>query len=71
MKDGAKISRVTVGKWITDRIFIGYDYSFGAKDDENANEGVVEVRLGRGWILESRYGDRGEGSLDFVWVRRF
>ncbi len=71
VKDGAKISRVTVGKWITDRIFIGYDYSFGAKDDENANEGVVEVRLGRGWILESRYGDRGEGSLDFVWVRRF
>ncbi len=71
VEEGAKISRLSVGKWITGRIFVGYEYAFDAEVDENTNEGIVQVRLGSGWVLESRYGDRGEGGLDFIWVRRF
>lgn len=71
VEEGAKISRLSVGKWITGRIFVGYEYAFDAEATENTNEGIVQVRLGSGWVLESRYGDRGEGGLDFIWVRRF
>ena len=31
----------------------------------------LQVRIGRGWVLESRYGDRGSGGMDFIWVKRF
>lgn len=69
--DGAAVSRLAVGKWISSRIFLGYEYAFEAEDDENTNEAVVQVRIGRGWVLESRYGDRGSGGMDFIWVKRF
>lgn len=71
IEDGAAVSRVSVGKWLTQRIFVGYDHVFDAEEDENTSEGVLQFRLGRGWIMESRYGDRGEGGLDVIWVRRF
>jgi len=71
LKDGAKIGKLTLGKWISRRIFLGYDFVFEAQDDENTNEALVQFRLGRGWVVESRYGDRGVGGVDVIWVKRF
>lgn len=69
--DGAKVSRLTLGKWISSRLFLGYDYHFQAEEDENVSEGLLQYRLGRGWLIETRYGDRGNGGVDALWVKRF
>jgi translocation and assembly module TamB len=69
--DGAKLSRLRLGRWLTSRVFLGYDYDFEAEDDENVSEALLQYRLGKGWMLESRYGDRGNGGLDAFWVKRF
>jgi hypothetical protein len=69
--DGAQLSRLRLGRWLTSRIFLGYDYAFQAEEDENVSEALLQYRLGRGWMVESRYGDRGNGGVDAVWVKRF
>lgn len=69
--DGAKPARLRLGRWLTSRIFLGYNFEFEADDDENVNEGVLQYRIGSGWMVESRYGDRGNGGVDAVWVKRF
>jgi autotransporter translocation and assembly factor TamB len=62
---------VTVGKWLSDDLFIAYRRNFDAEIDENANEAQLEYQLFRNWILEGRVGDRGIGSADLLWTRRF
>lgn len=62
---------VTVGKWLSDDLFVAYRRNFDAEIDENANEAQLEYQLFRNWILESRLGDRGIGSADLLWTRRF
>ncbi len=69
--DGARASGVLVGKWITQRIFVAYNYRIGADVDQNTNEGIVRVLFGYGWMLEASYGDRGNGGADILWTTRF
>jgi autotransporter translocation and assembly factor TamB len=66
-----QVSRVTVGKWINDDLFVAYRYSPTADDVNNTNEAQVEYRLTRRWSLEGTYGDNGKGGLDILWIRRF
>jgi translocation and assembly module TamB len=71
VEEGARASAVLVGKWITERIFLAYNYRIEADEDENASEGIVRVIFGRGWMLEASYGDRGNGAADILWITRF
>jgi autotransporter translocation and assembly factor TamB len=63
--------KLTLGKWLTNKIFLAYRRRFEAQDLENANEAVIEYRFRRRWLLELSYGDQGTGGVDVLWNRRF
>jgi translocation and assembly module TamB len=69
--EGAQAESLTLGKWITNKIFIAYSYRFQAETEENTNEATLQYRFWRRWTLETRYGDRGSGSADLLWIKRF
>ena len=69
--DDAAAEKLTVGKWLTDKIFLAYRRRFEAQDLENANEAVMEYRFRKRWLLELSYGDQGTGGADVLWIRRF
>jgi translocation and assembly module TamB len=66
-----QVSYVTVGKWLTDRVFIAYRRRFTAEVTENQNEGVFQDFFARDWMVEGTAGDRGTASLDLLWVVPF
>jgi autotransporter translocation and assembly factor TamB len=68
---GRTDTRVEMGKYISDRIYVSYVHLFGASEVENQNEARVEYRFARRWILESAFGDAGAGGLDILWSKRY
>jgi translocation and assembly module TamB len=62
-------TRIRAGKYVTDKIFIGYAYRFEAKPEkgENVNEVKAEYRLARRWTFELRYGDAPAGDASLIW----
>lgn len=71
LDDSASAEAVSVGKWISSRVFVAYNHRIAPETDENTNAGLVQFRLGRGWMLETTYGDRGNGSADLLYRKRF
>jgi len=68
---GETDTRVEVGKYITERVFLSYVHVFGANDQENRNEAHVEYRMTRRWLLQTTFGDAGVGGLDVFWTYRY
>jgi len=68
---GDSDTRVEVGKYISDRVYLSYAHVFAAPDDANQNEAHVEYRLTRRWMLESVFGDAGVGGVDALWTYRY
>ncbi|HUS64713.1 MAG TPA: translocation/assembly module TamB domain-containing protein [Kofleriaceae bacterium] len=66
-----QITYVTVGKWLTPRLFVAYRRRFQAEADENANEGVFQHFFAQDWMWEGTAGDRGTASADLLWVVPF
>ena len=68
-----QLTSITVGKWITSRVFIAYQHRFVAGDDENSSEASIIYRLGNGFNLEAKYGFGKDhnGGADVVWTKRF
>jgi autotransporter translocation and assembly factor TamB len=64
-------TRVEVGKYISDRVYLSYAHVFAAPEDANQNEAQVEYRLTRRWMLESVFGDAGVGGVDALWTYRY
>jgi translocation and assembly module TamB len=64
-------TRVEVGKYVSDRIYLSYAHVFGAAENANTNEAHVEYRLTRRWMLETIFGDAGVGSVDALWTYRY
>ncbi len=64
-------SRVIVGKWINDDLYVGYRYIVEADETDNKNEVQVEYRLTKRWSLEGTYGDNNKGGVDLLWIRRY
>ena len=48
------------------RIFLAYHYRIEAEQNANANEAILRVLLGRGWVVEATYGDAGNGSANVL-----
>ena len=71
--DGAETGQanVTLGKWLTDRLFVAYAYHHGAARGENTSEGVLRYRFIRSWLLEMVFGDRGNGGADVLWTKHW
>jgi translocation and assembly module TamB len=61
------------GKYLTDRIFIGYARRFDAKVDkgENENEVRAELQLTPRWNFELRYGDAQSGDASIIWRKDY
>ena len=71
--DGADSGQanVSLGKWITDRLFVAYTYRHGAAQTENTSEGLLRYRFLRSWLVELVFGDRGNGAADILWRKRW
>ena len=63
----------SVGKYLTDRIYVGYVRRFDAKPEkgENPDEVRFEYQLAPGWQVETRYGSGQSGSASIVWTRTY
>ncbi|WP_428265366.1 translocation/assembly module TamB domain-containing protein [Haliangium sp.] len=64
---------LTVGKWLTDNLFLSYSHRFEAGVDENPGQVAIEYRFWKRWLLEAFYGVGGapEAGLDLLWIKRF
>lgn len=71
LDDQTSAAKIQLGKWITRQIFLGYEHDFGAREGENTAEAVLRYRFLPGWMVEGRFGDRGNGGVDLLWTKRF
>jgi autotransporter translocation and assembly factor TamB len=66
--------RIEAGKLLAERLYVAYVHQTVAPSDArhmNVNQAQLEVRLPRGWTLETLYGDSSVGSVDVSWTRRY
>lgn len=64
-------AQAEVGKYITDRIYLGYRKVFGASDDENSHEAILEYAISARWLAMALFGDNNVGGLDIFWTYRY
>ncbi len=62
---------VTVGSWITQKLFIAYRQRVGARVDENNGEAEVEYYLTRRLVVEGIVGDKNRNGIDLLWRKRY
>ena len=53
------------------RVLLGYRFRDSGEQLKNTNEGTLELPVTRSVNLEGRVGDRGIGSFDLLWIKRF
>ena len=68
---GDSDTRIEVGKYISDRVYLSYAHLFGGSETQNRNEAHVEYRITRRWLLETVFGDAGVGGVDALWTYRY
>jgi translocation and assembly module TamB len=72
---GLASSRVEVGKYLTDNIYVSYNRLFGQRQIGtrrlNANEGELEYRFKGRFVLVIVGGDAPAGRADLFWTYRF
>ncbi len=69
--NGATETRVEIGKYISERVYLSYGHVFGATENQNKNEAHVEYRMTRRWLVETVFGDAGVGGADAMWSYRY
>ena len=61
---------VTVGKWLSDELFVAYTWTTRAEPTEDEQSGLIRWRFYPGWVLEVIAGPNQQ-SADVYWIRRF
>ena len=64
-------AQAEVGKYLTRDLYVGYRRIFGATEDENENEGILEYTFLPRWMLSVFYGDNALGGVDLFWTFRY
>jgi len=66
-------SQLRAGKYVTDKIYVGYTRRFNASIDqtENSNEVRVEYQITPRWTFESSYGDANAGAASLIWSKDY
>ncbi|HVT09969.1 MAG TPA: translocation/assembly module TamB domain-containing protein, partial [Polyangia bacterium] len=61
------------GRYVTDRLYVGYVGRIGADPTQlqNRNAVHVEYQLGARWQFAGEYGDVGTGSADVMWKKSY
>jgi translocation and assembly module TamB len=70
---GFQGAKLEAGKYIGDRLYIGYVGQVGAdpRKGENGNAGRVEYQFAPGWSVQGTVGDAPAGSAELVWGIEF
>jgi autotransporter translocation and assembly factor TamB len=68
---GEADTRIEVGKYISERVYLSYAHVFGGAESQNRNEAHVEYRVTRRWLVETVFGDAGVGGVDALWTYRY
>ncbi|WP_248341859.1 translocation/assembly module TamB domain-containing protein [Anaeromyxobacter paludicola] len=66
-------SQLRAGKYVTDKIYVGYTRRFTVSLDqaENTNEVRVEYQITPRWTFESSYGDANAGAASLIWSKDY
>ncbi len=61
------------GRYMTDRLYVGYVGRIGADPTryQNRNAVHIEYELGSRWQFAGEYGDVGTGSADLIWKKSY
>jgi len=61
------------GKYVTDKIYVGYTRRFQAKPElgENTNEVRVEFQISPRWNFEVNFGDADTGGASLIWSKDY
>jgi translocation and assembly module TamB len=64
---------IRAGKYVTDKIYVGYTRRFEADPErgENADEVRVEYQITPRWTFESRYGTAQSGGASLIWSKDY
>jgi autotransporter translocation and assembly factor TamB len=68
--DDSSAERVSLGKWITDKLLVAYRHRFTNDPGTNSDELVFEYRFLKRWLLEGFVGQQAIGA-DALWIHRF
>ena len=72
---GLADTRVEVGKYITDSVYVSYVHQFGATfvgtQRINSNEANLEWRFKKRYELETAFGDAALGRVNLYWTIRY
>ena len=66
-------SQIRAGKYVTDKIYVGYTRRFQAKPElgENTNEVRVEFQISPRWNFEVNFGDADTGGASLIWSKDY
>ncbi|MBL0278137.1 MAG: translocation/assembly module TamB domain-containing protein [Anaeromyxobacter sp.] len=66
-------STIRAGKYVTDKLFVGYTRRFEANPEkgENVDEVRLEYQVSPRWMLESRYGNGNSGGASLMWSKDY
>ncbi len=66
-------SQIRAGKYVADKIYVGYTHRFNAKAEvgENTNEARVEFQISSRWNFEVSYGDANTGAASLIWSKDY
>ncbi|MFL5343807.1 MAG: translocation/assembly module TamB domain-containing protein [Hyalangium sp.] len=78
-ESGLAGTKLEVGKYLTDKIYVGYTGRVGSaatsststQTRENANAVRFEYQFTPQWSLEANYGDARSGGLDLIWSKDY
>jgi autotransporter translocation and assembly factor TamB len=71
---GSGTTRVEIGKYLTDDVYVSYVHQFGQPAGlrrVNQNQAQIDWRFRSRYSIDTMYGDAGVGSIDFTWSLRF
>jgi translocation and assembly module TamB len=72
-EQGIRGTRLEAGRYVTDKLYVGYVGRVGADPTryQNRNAVHVEYQLTQRWQVEAEYGDVGTGTADLMWKKNY
>ncbi len=72
-KEGIRGTRLEAGRYVTDKLYVGYVGRIGADPTRYQNRNAVhlEYQLTSRWEIAAEYGDVGTGTADLMWKKNY
>ena len=61
----------TVGKWLSQRLFLAYRQHLVPRGDESSRDAQVQIRMGRKVLIEGTAGEGERYGADLLWRHRW